>query len=61
MEISCFELEVNQMLSIQLALSVDPSSHEDGSSQMCGLIKANWLSGFKWICSSCLIPDSHQK
>lgn len=47
MESSCFELEGNQMLTMRLAVSVDPGSREDGSLQMCGLIEANWPSGFK--------------
>lgn len=45
MESSCFELEGNQMLTMRLAVSVDPGSREDGSLQMCGLIEANWPSG----------------
>lgn len=35
------------MLTMRLAVSVDPGSREDGSLQMCGLIEANWPSGFK--------------
>lgn len=61
MESSCFELEGNQMLLARLAVSVDLGSHEDGSLQMYELIKANWLSGLKSICSSCLVPHSHRK
>lgn len=49
------------MLTMRLAVSVDPGSREDGSLQMCGLIEANWPSGFKQSGSSCLILRPHQK
>lgn len=42
-------------------VNVDPSSHGDGSLQMRGLIKANWLSGFKWLWSPSLVACPHHK